>query len=199
VTFFPYDTLEAQIAKPERWTPSPNEPPTEEAAATTKKDSSDPMVPTHLTVPKVTAETNPLKKIDLASALQYGQAQGYPPLLSWVQQFTRQCLHPNVPYRGGPEVTLTVGSTDGFAKTLELFVNPWSPAKDDIRDRPALLCETFIYSNVLAQAEPKGIAIVPIKADDGGMCVEGDGGLEDVLSNWDESKGKRPHLMYTVT
>jgi hypothetical protein len=32
-----------------------------------------------------------------------------------------------------------------------------------------------------------------------GMLPTGPGGLEDILENWDESQGKRPHLMYTVT
>ncbi|KAI4141589.1 MAG: hypothetical protein LQ341_003480 [Variospora aurantia] len=29
--------------------------------------------------------------------------------------------------------------------------------------------------------------------------ASGHGSLEDVLAGWDESKGKRPHLVYTVT
>lgn len=161
--------------------------------------SSDDVVASHITVPKVLSEKNALKKIDLASALQYGLAQGYPPLYSWVRQFATQHLHPNIPYEGGADVCLTVGSTDGFSKTLELFVNPWSPEKDDIRDRPGLLSETFMYGNILSQSMPRGVQVVPVKADDGGMVVEGPEGLEDVLANWDEATGKRPHLLYTVS
>ena len=56
-----------------------------------------------------------------------------------------------------------------------------------------------MYPNVLGQAQPRGVQIAPVEIDEGGMAVEGPGGLEDVLSTWDESKGKRPHLMYTVT
>jgi DNA-binding transcriptional MocR family regulator len=135
----------------------------------------------------------------LESALQYGLAQGYPPLLSWIRQFTREHLHPSVPYEGGPEVILTVGSTDGMSKTLELFVDTWVPEKDDVRNRPGLLCENFVYGNVLTQAAPRGVQTVAVEADEGGMVVTGKGGLEDVLSNWDPARGKRPHLMYTVT
>lgn len=140
-----------------------------------------------------------MKKVDVATALQYGQANGYPPLLDWVRQFTRDHLHPDAPYSGGPDVILTCGSTDGFAKTLEMFVNPWIEGLNDPRERPGLLCETFVYGNILSQAEPKGVQIVPVKADEKGMLADGPGGLEDVLKNWDSSKGKRPHLMYTVT
>ncbi len=202
VSFFPFDTLEAQAAKPERWTPTPNHPGdsddlTSKLAST--KISSDPSVATHIGVPKAIKESDPLKKVDLESALQYGLAQGYPPLLSWIRQFTREHLHPNVPYEGGPEVILTVGSTDGMSKTLELFVDNWVPEKDDPRDRPGLLCENFVYGNVLTQAAPRGVQTVAVEADEGGMRVSGKGGLEDVLANWDYARGKRPHLMYTVT
>jgi DNA-binding transcriptional MocR family regulator len=150
-------------------------------------------------VPKTVDESDPAKKIDLATALQYGRAQGYPPLLSWVRQFTREHLHPDTPYRDGPEVVLSCGSTDGFSKTLNLFVDQWTEGINAASERPGLLCENFVYANVLSQAQPLGVQIVPVKADTGGMVVKGPGGLEDVLANWDPSKGKRPHLMYTVT
>ncbi|KAK4189603.1 pyridoxal phosphate-dependent transferase [Podospora australis] len=190
--FFPFDTLEAQTAKPERWTPTPNYPGEASSAAT---PASGPAAPTHITVPSQSNEKDLLKKVDLATALQYGMAQGYPPLLSWVRQFTRENLHPNVPYRDGPEVILTNGSTDGFSKALNLFVSEWRDT-DDIRDRPGMLCETFVYTNVPNQAMPLGVQMVPVKADESGMSPED---LEDVLANWDPSRGKRPHLMYTVT
>ncbi|KUI52754.1 hypothetical protein VP1G_00247 [Cytospora mali] len=206
--FFPFDTLEAQTAKPERWTPSPNKPTAADdlAAATASlsvnatSGKSDPMAASHITVPKaMSSNTDVVKKVDLATALQYGTAEGYPPLLSFITQFVREGLHPNVPYEGGPGVCLTVGSTDGFSKTLEMFVDPWSPETGDIRDRPGLLCETFVYGNVLSQSQPKGVQAIPVKADEGGMVATGPGSLEDVLANWDPTKGRRPHLLYTVT
>ena len=204
VAFFPFDTLEAQAAKPERWNPSPNYP--DEAGsdlatklASTKLSSGDQSAPSHIAVPKSGNEPDPLKKIDLATALQYGTAQGYPPLLSWIRQFTREQLHPNAPYQDGPEVILTCGSTDGFSKTLDMFVNSWDPNVHSERDRPGMLCEKFIYGNVLGQAQPRGVQAVVVEADAEGMLASGPGGLEDVLSNWDDAKGKRPHLMYTVT
>ena len=205
--FFPFDTLEAQTAKPERWTPSPNEPPAADdlaspTASLSIKSSggSDPMAASHITVPKaLSSDTDIVRKIDLATALQYGTAEGYPPLLSFITQFARENLHPNVPYEGGPGVCLTVGSTDGFSKTLELFVDPWNPEKGDIRERPGILCETFMYGNILAQAQPKGVQAVPVRPDEGGMTATGPGSLEEVLTNWDYTKGRRPHLLYTVT
>jgi DNA-binding transcriptional MocR family regulator len=194
--FFPFDTLEAQAAKPERWLPSQTSP------SNTLGDGprlSQAAVASHIAVPKASGEDDVMKRIDVSTALQYGLAQGYPPLLSWVRQFARENLHPDVPYKGGPEVSMTCGSTDAFAKILHLFVNPWNDGLDDVRDRPGLLCEKLVYGVPLAEALPRGMQVVPIEADTSGMLVSGPGGLEDILSNWDSTKGRRPHLMYTVT
>ncbi|CAK7207883.1 hypothetical protein SEUCBS139899_010698 [Sporothrix eucalyptigena] len=226
VQFFPYDTLEAKIAKPERWTPSPNKQDivesdiesddeddiveivdrvaavniTSEEPSSSSSAPSDRTAPERILVPKVAPDgLTADKKIDLATALQYGSADGYPPLLAWIRNFTREYLHPNVPYEGGPEVVLTVGSTDGLSKTLELFVDDWNPVRDDVTTRPGLLCEPFIYGNVLSQIAPKGMQVVTVEADADGMVPYGPGSLEDVLANWDPSKGRRPHILYTVT
>lgn len=153
----------------------------------------------HVTVPGTDDDRDPLRRIDVATALQYGTAEGYPPLRSFIRQFTRDHLHPDVPYLGGPEVILSCGATDGFSKTLELITNPWSPAKDAAAERPGMLCEVFVYSQVLSQALPRGIQVVPVEMDDGGMIANGPGGLEEVLAGWDEKNGKRPHFIYTVT
>lgn len=253
-SFFPYDTLEAQAAKPERWTPTPNEPPSPDAVAdrmagaticsapnggsryadsvrteksdtlpaesgkkgwgglnlfgsqkksspraTPSSDGNDPKSASHISIPKVRPNGDLTRRIDLATALQYGTAEGYPPLLSFIRHFTRNNLHPDVPYAGGPEVVLTCGSTDGMAKTLELLTDPWDPATDRIGSRPHLLVEKFMYPNVLAQSLPRGIGVVPVEIDDEGMLASGPGGLESVLASWDDTRGRRPHLMYTVT
>lgn len=204
-SLFPFDTLEAQIAQPERWKPTPNLPndPSKDVAdqlAETKlQKGRDVSASAHMTVPHTSAVANPIQKIDLTSALQYGTAQGYPPLYSYLRQFTREVLHPNIPYKGGAEIILDCGSTDGLSKTLEAFVNSWSEERDWIRERPGILCEEFAYMNAIQGARPRGLQVVPIKIDLEGMLASGPGGLEDVLENWDESTGKRPHLMYTVT
>ncbi|KAI2641874.1 aromatic amino acid aminotransferase [Hypomontagnella submonticulosa] len=198
---FPFDTLEAQTASPDRWTPSPNYPDPDgvlssQMAATSISKQA---IASHMVVPHDAPTSDMKRKIDLASALQYGQADGYPPLLSFIRQFAREVLHPNVPYRGGPEVVSTVGSTDGMAKALEVFTNIWVDGKHDIRDRPGMVSETFLYTNVIGQAAPRGVQVVAIEMDEEGMAPYGPGSLEDVLANWDFSKGRRPHLMYTVT
>lgn len=202
--FFPYDTLEAQIAQPKRFEPTPNDPndPSKLAkklAATSLGKNNDATAAAHLTVPHASSVGNPLQKIDLTTALQYGQAQGYPPLYSFLRQFTRENLHPNVPYAGGVDIILSNGNTDGFAKTIDALSNIWDEERDWIREREGILVEEFAYMNAVQTTRPRGLNIVTVKLDLEGMTPYGQGGLEDVLENWDVSKGKRPHLMYTVT
>jgi DNA-binding transcriptional MocR family regulator len=163
------------------------------------KKYHDATAASHITVPHASVTPNPLQKIDLTTALQYGTAQGYPPLYSFLRQFARENLHPNVPYLDGPEIILTNGNTDGFSKCLEALSNVWSEERDWIREREGLLCEEFAYMNAIQSTAPRGIQVVPVKMDFEGMLPDGPGGLEDVLENWDDSKGKRPHMMYTVS
>jgi DNA-binding transcriptional MocR family regulator len=212
--YFPFDTLEAKVARPARWKPTPNDPidppPDDEEAIAqlslkdgkkkAKAESSPLNQPQDaIAVPHTSDQDNPVKKIDLSTALQYGQAQGYPSLYYFIRQMTRDHMHPNCPYKGGPEVILSCGNTDGFSKVLQLLTNEWSEEKDWIRDRDALLVEKFAYGNALATAMPRGLNIVPVEIDDEGMLAEGPGGLREVLENWDFKKGKRPRLIYTVT
>ena len=176
---------------PHRFNPSPNHPgpavlPSETTAS-------------HLRVPKFSGAPDVLRQIDLTTALQYGTAQGYPPLFSFLRAFTRENLNPNIPYAAGPDIILTCGNTDGFAKALETLSNEWSEDKDWVRDREGILVEEFAYMNAIQAALPRGLQIVPVGMDGEGMRVDETGGLRDVLANWDEKKGKRPHLMYTVS
>lgn len=206
--YFPFDTLEAKVAHPNRWKPTPNtpvdppadDPPTSRLANISISTSKDGELPaSRLVVPKDSSMPDPLRMIDLKSALQYGQAQGYPALYWFIRQFTRENLHPFVPYKAGPEVILTCGSTDGFSKTLQALSNEWSAQHDPVEERPGILCEQYAYMNAIQTATPRGFNIAPVSIDDEGMLADGPGGLEDILENWDFSKGRRPHLMYTVT
>ncbi|KAI9744354.1 MAG: hypothetical protein M1835_002777 [Candelina submexicana] len=198
-SYFPYDTLEAAVALPDRFVPTPNhpvDPPTSALAATSLSETP---TASRMLVPKASKATDMLLKIDLTSALQYGTAQGYPPLHSFLGQFTRENLHPNVPYSRGPEIILTCGNTDGFAKAIEALSNEWSEEKDWIREKEGMLVEEYAYMNAVQAARPRGLNIVPVGMDEEGMRASGKDGLEDVLVNWNMNRGKRPHLLYTVT
>lgn len=120
-------------------------------------------------------------------------------MADFIRQFTRNHLHPNVPYAGGPNTLLTCGATDGFSKAIETFTNPWDPRRDWISQREGILCEEFVYMNAIQTVKPRGLNIVPVAIDAQGMLAHGKGGLADVLENWDFRKGRLPHLMYTIT
>ena len=156
-------------------------------------------------IPRLSPVRDPTKRIDLTTALQYGTAQGYPCLVSFVRQFALRHLHgggSGIPYAGGADVILTCGSTDGFSKVLELLIDPFIPGVTTPSQREHILVEKFMYGNVLSQVSAKGVIPVPVEMDAMGMLASGPGGLEDVLANWDssrESRGKRPKWMYTVT
>lgn len=178
-SYFPYDTLEAQVALSHRF--QYKERPTG-----------------RITVPSKCNTKDVRRRIDLTTALQYGTAQGYPPLYEFLRSFARDHLHPNVPYTDGPEVILTCGSTDGFAKAVEAFTNTWNPDRDRIQQREGVLCEEFAYVNAIQTVQPRGLNVASVMMDGQGMLASGKGGLEDVLKNWDFRLGRRPHLMYTV-
>ncbi|KAL8711739.1 MAG: hypothetical protein Q9220_003910 [cf. Caloplaca sp. 1 TL-2023] len=198
--YFPFDTLEGAAALPDRFKPTPNKPvdPSSIDSRAVSRESGG-LKTSRVIVPKASENADVLRKIDLKTALQYGTAQGYPPLYSYLRQFSRENMHPNVPYAGGPEIILTCGNTDGFSKAMEALNNVWVEGHDPVQDREGLLVEEFCYMGAVQTAKPRGLNIVPVAIDDEGMTATGPGGLEDVLANWDHSKGKRPHLMYTVT
>jgi DNA-binding transcriptional MocR family regulator len=182
-SYFPYDTLEATVARPQRLQPSNKDD--------TKAD--------RVVIPKEVQTPDLTRKIDLTTALQYGTAEGYPPIFSFLRQFVREHLHPNVPYEGGPEIIMSCGNTDGFSKAVELFTNIWNPDRDWIQQRESVLCEEFTYMNAIQTIQPRGLNTVTVAVDGQGMLASGKGGLKDVLENWDFRRGRRPHLMYTVT
>lgn len=108
-------------------------------------------------------------------------------------------MHPNVPYAEGPEIILTCGSTDGFAKSIEALTNIWTEGHMLRSDREGVFVEEFSYMTAIETVLPRGLNIVPVALDAEGMRPKGKGGLRDVLENWDQSRGKVPHLLYTVT
>ncbi|KAI4253548.1 MAG: hypothetical protein L6R42_007539 [Xanthoria sp. 1 TBL-2021] len=199
--YFPFDTLEGAAALPHRFKPTPNKPvdPPPEGRKSVTSRSADDLTSSQVLVPKTSTSADLLRKIDLKSALQYGTSQGYPPLYSYLRQFTRENMHPNVPYANGPEIILSCGSTDGFSKTIEALSNVWTEGHDTIDEREGIFVEEFCYMNAIQAVRPRGLNIVPITIDNEGMKGSGEGGLQHVLENWDESRGERPHLMYTVT
>lgn len=140
----------------------------------------------------------PSGRIDLDTTLQYGYASGHPALHSLIKKLVTTVYFPLIPYKGGPSVIISGGSADGLAKVYDVFLNAWDEGVHRIEDREGLLVEEFVYPPAIAQARSRNPNIVAVKMDAEGALAYGDGSLLDVLSKWDDSKGKRPHILYTV-
>jgi DNA-binding transcriptional MocR family regulator len=143
--------------------------------------------------------TDATRKLDIATALQYGRGPGMAPLYGFLKEFTLKYLHPTIPYKGGADIIMTCGNTDGFFKTLQCFTNDWVEGRDPIEGKEGILVEEICYAAPVGVSRPKGLNIVTVTLDDQGMVAEGPGGLKDILDNWDFKRGKRPHLLYTVS
>ncbi|KAK4502667.1 hypothetical protein PRZ48_006093 [Zasmidium cellare] len=180
-SYFPFEKLEVSVLRPDSLG-HPSPPP-----------------PQHIHIPRSCKNAqNPLRTIDLDTALQYGGAQGYPPLHAWLKKLTTSIYHPNIPYLGGADILINGGSADGLAKVYELLFNPWDEKLNSVEEREGLLAEEFVYAPPLAQLKPKDVNVVPVRMDGEGILPFGEGGLEDVLEHWDWKRGKRPHVLYTI-
>lgn len=129
----------------------------------------------------------------IEETLQYGQAGGHPELAEWIQKYvdaTFEC-----PYAGGFGTMISLGTTDALNKVWQVFSNEW---REDLplESRDGLITEEFTYSLAAEVARVRGLNIVPVSLDSEGILPDS---LEDMLANWDLSKGKRPHLLYTVS
>lgn len=132
------------------------------------------------------------------TALQYGTAQGFPPLYAWLKTLVNSVYHPNIPYQGKADVVITSGSADGLSKVYDILFNEWDETVNDRKDREGLMVEEMVYAPPIAQIRHKDVNIVPVRMDAEGMQTAGRGGLLDVLENWDYAKGKRPHVIYLI-
>lgn len=151
-----------------------------------------------LHIPRTAQGSNSVRRVDLDSSLQYGSAQGYPPLYAWLRKLVNTVYHPNIPYEGQADVMINGGAADGLSKIFELLFNNWDEDLKNVHDREGLLVEEFVYGPPIAQIKPKGINVVPVKMDAEGMLAHGDGSLSYVLQTWNSALGKRPHVVYII-
>ncbi|PVF95527.1 PLP-dependent transferase [Serendipita vermifera] len=136
----------------------------------------------HIAVPKYVSD--PIKDVNLATALQYGMATGLPPLQVFTKEYTARFYKP-----GFSDFTTLVhtGNTDGWSRVVYSLLNPGD----------SLLVEEWTYPSALAAALPIGVHTVAAPLDSRGIKPDA---LREILANWDEeARGfKRPRLLYTV-
>ncbi|KAF8856758.1 hypothetical protein BDZ45DRAFT_691471 [Acephala macrosclerotiorum] len=125
----------------------------------------------HVKIPRSPQSQNITINIDLDTALQYGSAQGYPPLYAWLEKLTNT----------GADIMINCGSADDLSKIYELLFNPCDKDTNDVRDREGLIVEEFIYAHALVLLRPKDLNILPVKTNGEGMLAHSADSLLDVL------------------
>jgi aromatic amino acid aminotransferase I len=123
---------------------------------------------------------------DLATALNYGQANGSAQMMRFLTEHTEIICNP--PYADWG-VCQTVGSTGALEQALRMFCD---------KDRgDSVITEDFSFSTALETVHPLGVKTFGIPIDNEGLIPEA---MDDLLSNWDASArgARRPHVLYTV-
>ena len=109
-------------------------------------------------------------QINLAVALQYGQAIGLPQLQVFIKNFAQ---HVYAPAYSDWTTLIHTGNTDGLTRALLTLLNPGE----------LLLTEEWTYPSAMASAEPIGCQAYPVGMDGEGMRSDD---LRKILSEWDE-------------
>ncbi|KAI1618534.1 aromatic amino acid aminotransferase I [Exophiala viscosa] len=122
--------------------------------------------------------------LDLAIALNYGQAMGPGALIRFLTEHTEIVHDP--PYSDW-DICLTAGSTSALEIALRMFTGR----------SHYVITEEYTFSSAIETVVPLGAKMLGIKMDADGMLP---GELDDVLSSWDENarRAPKPFLMYTV-
>lgn len=139
----------------------------------------------HVSIPKHKASDAPKDAVELASALQYGQATGLPALTRFVKEFSALVYDPAF---ADFETLVNCGATHAWS-----MIAPMLCERGD-----GVLCEEWTYPSALASCAPYGIRPIPIKMDGEGMTAES---MREILANWNvyERGGmKRPSVLYTI-
>lgn len=120
--------------------------------------------------------------MDLARGLQYSQGTGQVELMQFAREHTEMIHHP--PYEDWG-VMMTAGNTNSIDTCLRMFLN-----RGD-----ALLIEEYSFPSVMECARPQGIHPVAVKLDHEGIIPAL---LDQQITNWDASQGRKPRVLYTI-
>ncbi|KAI5800164.1 pyridoxal phosphate-dependent transferase [Peziza echinospora] len=182
---FPFNTLEAEV---------------QDAPAPSKGDGGESTVApstSRLLVPKYPRDdshqpptllpTTP----SLSTALQYGTADGYPPLTTFLSNLVLTHIHHPFPLYTSPAPLLlpTCGTTDGLNKVFEMLLTPGD----------SLLCEEYTYLPAPSAARAVGARVFGVEMDEFGVRSDA---LEYMLSTWNEGErggARKPRVLYTIT
>ncbi|KAA1477299.1 PLP-dependent transferase [Dentipellis sp. KUC8613] len=135
---------------------------------------------TRIAIPKAPAAGD--DGLNLATALQYGPATGLAPLQAFINEFSAAVYRPAF---SDCATLVHTGNTDGWSRVVGTLCNPGD----------TVITEEWTYPSAVASVQPYGVGVMPVLMDGEGMRADS---LRALLAQWDESKGKRPHVMYTV-
>ena len=119
---------------------------------------------------------------DLATALNYGNAVGSPPLLRFLTEHI-EIVHD--PLYSDWGVCLTCGSTSSMEIALRVFCNPGE----------TVLSEEYTYPGFSEVAALVSIRVQGVPMDSNGLRSDS---LDEILSTWDTAEGPKPRLLYTI-
>lgn len=119
---------------------------------------------------------------DLSVVMNYGYSAGSPQMVRFLTEHMEMLHQP--PYDNW-ETSLTCGTTSAIEITFRMLCNPGE----------VILAEKYTYSGTITAAQGLGFSIQGIETDDEGLLP---GHLEEVLDNWNCTRGRKPHVLYTI-
>nr|XP_031859815.1 uncharacterized protein CI109_004663 [Kwoniella shandongensis]KAA5526887.1 hypothetical protein CI109_004663 [Kwoniella shandongensis] len=150
--------------------------------SSTVLDTVSPSTPSESVSFSVPLHKSPSSPYSISQALQYSSPAGHVTLLDFTRELTAK-LH--TPAYGDWTTLLNTGSTDGWNKVCTLL----------LESGDHILVEEQIYPSAQAAFIPLGVKAAMISVDGEGAKADS---LEQILSNWDEKRGRRPHVLYIV-
>lgn len=136
----------------------------------------------NFTIPKYADDPKDPMAIQLATSLQYQAATGPPAFPKFLRRYVETIFRPAY---ADWDVLLDVGATDGFGKVFNMLL--------ELGD--SILVEEWSYPGAMNAYEPFEVNVVALKMDGQGVLPDY---MEETLANWDDTKGKRPRVFYTV-
>lgn len=121
-----------------------------------------------ISVPKYTSKAS---DVNLATALQYGTAQGLIALQDFTKEFIERVYQPAY---SDWTLLISTGNTDGLSRAFQTLCNPGE----------FFITEEWTYPSALASSSPYNIRPVAVEMDGEGMRSDA---LRKLLSEWDET------------
>lgn len=119
---------------------------------------------------------------DIAGGLQYTGGSGLAKFAELCKDLTERMWEP---VYSDWDILVNSGGTDAWTKVITMLLERGE----------YVITETQVYPSAQASFIPMGVTAFPIEDDGEGMRADA---LEAALAGWDESRGRRPRVMYLV-